>query len=174
METASRPLRPAAEITAGPVGRGTEVMTLHKLNPAPATEQPKPLVASLGISQQEYSLAHSIVKARAAQASRVAMSSFPIYRYVRCAVRGKVEEVFDDFALQSGLVPQRLFMGDLILEGAGVFVNLDGCEKAGYCSCSIEICAESLARAQEVRQTLLGAGAEDHFYHEPAERGGPR
>jgi len=130
-------------------------MTLHKLNPAPATESPKPLVTSLGISQQEYSLAHSIMKARAAQASRVAMASFPIYRYVRCAVRGKVEEVFDDFALQSGLVPQRLFMGDLLLEGPGVFVNLDGCEKAGYCSCSIEIWAESPARAQEVRQILL-------------------
>ena len=130
-------------------------MTLHKLSPAPATESLSSLPASLGINHREYSLAHAIVKIRAAQASRLAMTSFPIYRHIRYAVEGKVQDVFDDFALQAGMVPQRLLAGDLILEAPGVFVNLDGYDKAGYCSCTIEIWADSPARAREVQDTLL-------------------
>lgn len=130
-------------------------MTLHKLNPAAAEESLQPLVANLGITHEDYSLAHAIVKARVAQASRLTMSAFPIYRIWRVAVRGKVGTVFDDFGLQSGLTPQRLLEGDLFLEGPGIFVNLDGYQKAGYCSCTIEIWADSVARAQEVLGTLL-------------------
>lgn len=131
-------------------------MTLHKLNPVPTTtETLQPMGASLGITHESYSLAHAIVKTRAAQASRLVMASFPVYRKVRIAVRGRVSTVFDDFALQSGLMPQRLFVGDLLLEGPGVFVNLDGYQKAGYCSCTIEIWADSVARQQEVQDTLL-------------------
>lgn len=144
-------------------------MTVHKLNPAPATESLQPLLANIGINHDEYSLAHAIVKARSAQATRLSASSFPIYRQYRWAIRDKVVTVFDDFALRSGLVPQRMLAGDLFLEGQGIFVNLDGYQKAGYCSCMVEIWAESLPRADETR-----AGAEDHFHHEPAERGRPR
>jgi hypothetical protein len=130
-------------------------MTLHKLNPAPATESLQPLLASIGINHDEYSLAHAIVKARSAQATRLATSSFPIYRRYSWAIRDKVATVFDDFALRSGLVPQRMLAGDLFLEGPGVFVNLDGYQKAGYCSCMVEIWAESLARANETRDALM-------------------
>ena len=132
-----------------------KAMTLHKLNPVPTTEAPQPVAASLGIAHESYSLAHALMKTRAAQASRLTSSSVPIYRNVRVAVRGRVITVFDEFALQSGLAAQRLFAGDLFLEGPGVFVNLDGYQKAGYCSCIIEIWAESVARAQEVQDTLL-------------------
>ena len=130
-------------------------MTLHKLNPAAATESLQPLVASLGIEQRECSLARAIVKARIVQATSPAMSAFPIYRYVRFAVRGTVEDVFDDFALLAGMVPHRLFSGSLLLESNGAFANLHGCEKAGYCSCTVEIWADSPARAQEFRASLL-------------------
>jgi energy-coupling factor transporter ATP-binding protein EcfA2 len=130
-------------------------MTLHKLNPAPATESLQPLAATLGIDQREYSLARAIMKARVVQANRLAMTAFPIYRYVRFAVHGSVEDVFDDFALLAGMVPQRLFSGSLLLEGPGAFANLYGCAKAGYCSCTVEVWADSPARAQEVRATLL-------------------
>lgn len=130
-------------------------MTLHKLNPAAAAESLQPLMASLGIEQREYSLARAIVKARIVQAISLAMSAFPIYRYVRFAVRGTVEDVFDDFALLAGMVPHRLFSGSLLLESNGAFANLYGCEKAGYCSCTVEIWADSPARAQEFRASLL-------------------
>jgi energy-coupling factor transporter ATP-binding protein EcfA2 len=141
-------------------------MTLHKLNPAPATESLQPLTASLGINHDEYSLAHALVKARAAQASRLVMSSFAIYRCVRWAIRGRVENVFDDFALQSGLVPQRVLAGNLFLEGPGVFVNLDGYQKAGYCSCSVEIWADSPARVQEVLDSLLKIVESQRILHQ--------
>ena len=129
-------------------------MTLHKLNPAPATEPPQTLVASLGINQREYALAHAIVKARAVQASGPAVTGFPIYRNVNFAVRGTVEEVFDDFALQAGMVPQRLSAGELFLVGPGAFISLHGYQKADYCSCVTEIWVDSPARAQDVRATL--------------------
>jgi energy-coupling factor transporter ATP-binding protein EcfA2 len=119
------------------------------------TETLQPMGVSLGITHESYSLAHAIVKTRAAQASRLVMGCFPVYRKVSVAVRGRVDAVFDDFALQSSLVPQRLFVGDLLLEGPGVFVNLDGYQKAGYCSCTIEIWAESPARLQEILDALL-------------------
>jgi energy-coupling factor transporter ATP-binding protein EcfA2 len=141
-------------------------MTLHKLNPAPATESLQPLAASLGITHEEYSLAHALMKARATQASRLVMSSFAIYRCVRWAIRGRVANVFDDFALQSGLVPQRVLAGDLFLEGPGVFVNLDGYQKAGYCSCTVEIWADSPARVQEVLDSLLKIVESQRILHQ--------
>ena len=65
------------------------------------TESVQPMGASLGITHESYSLAHAIMKTRAAQASRLMMASFPVYRKVGVAVRGTVGAVFDDFALQS-------------------------------------------------------------------------
>ena len=129
-------------------------MTLHKLNPAAATESLQPLVANLGINQREYALAHAIVKARAVQASGLAVTGFPIYRNVNFAVRGTVEDVFDDFALQAGMVPQRLSAGELFLTGPGAFASMHGYRKSDYCSCAAEIWADSPARVQEVRATL--------------------
>lgn len=130
-------------------------MTLHKLNPAAATDSARPLAAALSIDLREYSLPRAIMKARVLEASSLAMGAFPIYRYVRFAVRSKVEDVFDDFALLAGMVPRRLFSGQLLLEAPGVFASLWGYEKAGYSSCSVEVWAESVARAEELRTALL-------------------
>jgi len=57
---------------------------------------------------------------------------------VRCAVRRNLEEVFDDLALSTGLLPQRLDTGSLLLDGPGVFVHALGGTQVRRCACSDE------------------------------------
>jgi hypothetical protein len=73
----------------------------------------------------------------------------------RCAVRRRIDHVFDDVALNGGLVAQRLGLGSLLLEGPGVFVQAAGRRKADYISCSFRVWAESRERAEEVGATLV-------------------
>ncbi len=130
-------------------------MTIHKLNPEPATEGAGALAVGFSIQHREWSIADAIVKARAVQAVGDAVGRYPIHRMVRCAVRGNIEDVFDDLALSAGLSPQRLDASSLLLDGPGVFVYASGSRKSAYCSCSAEIWADSKARAEETRSSIL-------------------
>jgi hypothetical protein len=131
-------------------------MTLHKLMPEAATPASgKPLLGGISLQYREFSLAHTIVKARALQAFSEIAANFPIYRLFRCAVRGNLEDLFDDLALSLGITPQRLGIGDLLLAGAGVFVHVAGSLKSGYCSCIAEIWADGKLRAEEIRVALM-------------------
>lgn len=85
-----------------------------------------------------------------------AVTRYPIYRLVRCAARGSLEEVFDDLALSTALAAYRLDDGELLLDGPGVFAHIEGARKSGYCSCTAEIWADTRMRAEETRDTLLG------------------
>ena len=80
---------------------------------------------------------------------------YPIHRYVSCAARGTLQSLIDDLALEMGLCAQRLDTGSLLLDGPGVFVQIWGSKKAGYCSCSAKIWAEDKPRADEVHAALL-------------------
>src|SRR6185437_3100402 len=130
-------------------------MTIHKLNPEPATEGARPLAVGFSVQYREWSIADAILKARTVQAVGDAVGRYPIHRLVRCAVRGNIEDVFDDLALSAGLAPQRLDIASLLLDGPGVFAYASGARKSGYCSCSAEIWTDSKARAEETRSAIL-------------------
>jgi hypothetical protein len=126
-------------------------MTLSKLNP----EAKRPLSVSLSFQHDFYDIGEAVFKTRAIQAFENAASRYAIHRLARCAVRRSVEATFDDLALNSGFVAQRLDRGTLLLESDGLFVHADGRQKAGYCSCTINMWADSKERAEAARNTLL-------------------
>jgi hypothetical protein len=74
---------------------------------------------------------------------------------VRCAVRSKLEPVFDDIAMQAGVDAHRLEDGWVLLDGPGLFASIWGAWKTGYSSLVAHVWAESPARARELHDTLL-------------------
>lgn len=110
-------------------------MTLHKLNPQTPSSEPRQINIGVSFQQENYTLVDTVVNTRALQALEIAVTNHPIYRKLRCAARGKLAVLFDDLALNMGLIAQRLDMGTLLLDGPGVFVHAEGTPKADYSSC---------------------------------------
>jgi hypothetical protein len=130
-------------------------MTLHKLNPERQPPEPRPINVGVSIQHELYSLADTVVNTRALQAFEMAVTNHPIHRIVRCAARRKLEEVFDDLALNMDLTAQRLDTGALLLDGPGVFLSASGNQKSDYCSCTFNVWAASPARAAEIRESIF-------------------
>ena len=130
-------------------------MTIHKLNPERPPPESRHINVGVSFQQELYSLVDTVINTRALQAFEMALTNHPIHRTVRCAARGKIEEIFDDLATKMNLTAQRLDTGSLLLDGTGVFVHAEGKRKSDYCSCSFIIWAASVARAEEVRDLLL-------------------
>ena len=131
-------------------------MTLHKLMPeAAAAESTRPFAGGISLQHEDYSIAQAIVKSGAVRTFGEVATHFPIHRLVRCAVRGNMEDLFDDLALSMGLAPQRLHTGHLLLAGSGVFVEVSGSVKSGYCSVAAQIWADSRLRAEDTRAAMM-------------------
>jgi hypothetical protein len=128
-------------------------MTIHKLHP----ERPEGRPFSVGVSFQHdlCDLGEAVFKTRAIQAFENAASRYAVHRLVRCAVHRKIEDVFDDLALNATLAAQRLDRGSLLLDGPGVFVHAEGTQKKGYSSCRFNVWAENREKADAVRAILL-------------------
>src|SRR6185295_193906 len=90
-------------------------MTLHKLNPDVAPKALPPLDIRVMLSHKEYGFVNTIVRARAARAISGAPTRYPVHRLIRCAVRSKLEPLFDDIALMSGVDAHRLEEGWVLL-----------------------------------------------------------
>src|SRR5258708_207801 len=114
-------------------------MTLHKLSPERLPPEPRQISVGVSFQHELYNLVDTIVNTRALQAFEMAVTNHPIHRTVRCAVRGKLEEVFDELALNMNLTAQRLGTGTLLLDGTGVFIHAEGKLKSDYCSCCFSI-----------------------------------
>jgi hypothetical protein len=91
---------------------------------------------------------------------------YAIHRTVRCAVRRSLDEVFDDLALLSDLVAQRMDNTSLLLDGPGVFISFEGNRKIDYGSCTFHIWAESMDRLDQARAKMLGIVGEQLVRHE--------
>ncbi|MGC4028684.1 MAG: AAA family ATPase [Steroidobacteraceae bacterium] len=117
--------------------------------------------ANVGFRVELYDVGEAVMKARAIQAFENAAASYPIHRLVRCAARRPMEQVFDDLALKAGLVAQRLEAGSLLLDGPGLFVQVEGRRKAAYCSCTINIWADSAERAEGARAMVFRIVGDD-------------
>src|SRR5262245_60871860 len=98
-------------------------MSIHKLNPEKIASESRPLSIGVSFEHKLYDIAHALVSSRALQAFENGAARYPIHRCVRCAVRRKVEDVFDDLALRTGLAAHRLEVGSLMLDGPGLFVH---------------------------------------------------
>jgi len=130
-------------------------MTLHKLNADVAPEALPPLDIGVTLNHREYRFVDTIVRARAARAISGAPTRYPVHRLIRCAVRSKLEPLFDDIALKVGIDAHRLEEGWVLLDGPGLFASVWGAWKAGYSSFVAHVWADSPPRAEELRDTLL-------------------
>lgn len=122
--------------------------------------QRRPFNVGVSFSHDLYDLGEAVFKTRAIQAFESVATRYPIHRRVRCAVPRALQDVFDDLALNAGLAAQRLDSGSLLLDGHGVFVHAEGRRKAGYCSCTINIWADSKESAEHTRRAILHAAGE--------------
>jgi hypothetical protein len=130
-------------------------MSVHKLNTDRGAADPGTFAVGLNFQHELYSLADTVLKTRAIRALDSVAARYPIYREVRCAARRKLEEIFDDLALHSGLGAFRLEEASLLLDGPGVFIHAEGWRKADYSSCAFGIWTDSTARVQDLRDTLF-------------------
>ena len=129
-------------------------MTIHKLNAEAAPKAMPPLDLSVVLNHREYQFPNAIVRARIARAMSAAPAHYPIHRLVRCAVRSKLQPLFDDVAMKVGVEAHRLENGWVLLDGPGLFASVWGAWKAGYSSFVAHVWAESPAH---------------HLHDEPAE-----
>lgn len=130
-------------------------MTVHKLNSESSNGESRSFGAGVSLQHDLSDVGGAVLKTRIIQAFENAATHYAIHRLVRCAVGRRLEETFDDLALDSGLTAQRLDQGSLLLEGPGVFVDAEGWEKSGYCTCTFRVWAATRERAEEVRERLL-------------------
>ena len=130
-------------------------MSIHKLAPDRAEGDARQFSVSVAFQHDLCDLGEAVIKTRAIQAFDHAGTRYPIHRLIRCAASNKLRDVFDDLALNSGLAPQRLDTGTLLLDGDGVFVSAEGYRKSGYCSCTFNVWAKSKELADQTRATLL-------------------
>lgn len=130
-------------------------MNIHKLNPERGTPEHGALAVGLNFHHEIYGFADTILKARAIRALESVAAKYPVYRNTRYASRRKLEEIFDDLALQSGLSACRLGMASLLLEGPGVFIDAEGWRTAEYSSCGFSFWGDSVARVEELRDKLF-------------------
>ncbi len=121
----------------------------------------KPFNVGVSFQYKPWDLADAVVQSRAVRAFEGAVANYPIHRLVRCAARRKLEQVFDELALKAGLTAQRLNAGQLLMDGEGVFVQADGTQKGGYCSCVFNLWAASIERVEAMRDTLFRIVGDD-------------
>jgi len=138
-------------------GQDSTTMSIHKLAPDRGIVDSRPFSVSVAFQHDLCDLGEAVIKTRAIQTFDHAATRYPIHRRIRCAASNKLQDVFDDLALNSGLAPQRLDTGTLLLDGDGVFVSAAGYRKSGYCSCTFDVWAKSKELADQTRATLLQA-----------------
>lgn len=130
-------------------------MSIHKLNPERSASEHSALAVGLNFHHEIHRFPETILKARAIRALENIAAKYPVYRHVRYASQRKLEELFDDLALHSGLSACRLGAGSLLLEGSGIFISAEGWRTGMFVSCGFNIWTESVARIEETREKLL-------------------
>ena len=130
-------------------------MTLHRLTADTAPKALPPLDIGVTLSHEEHSFVNTIVRARVARAISRAPMRYPVHRLIRCAVRSKLEPLFDDLAMKSGVDAHRLESGWVLLEGDGIFASVWGAWKTSYSSFTAHAWADSPTRAEELQNTLM-------------------
>jgi hypothetical protein len=137
-------------------------MSIHELQPERGLPDTGAHAIGLNLNHRIYGFADSVLKTRALRSLENIAAKYPIYRLARCASARKLEDIFDDLALNSGLSACRLDVGSLLLETPGAFIDATGWRTASYTSCSFRIWTESAARVDELRDRLFRIIGECH------------
>lgn len=91
--------------------------------------------------------------------------SFPVFRNMHFASRAEVETLFDRLALELGMRAHRLGSAELVLSGDDALVSAVASRKEDYCSCTFDIWAASVERADDLRRAIEGL-AGDTILHD--------
>lgn len=119
----------------------------------------KPMVGAT-LQIQDWDFSHVMLKLRFAEALEQATARYPIYRSVRFAARYALDELFDALALRLDWRGHRLDTSSLIADADGLFATARGYRKNDYCSCHIGLWADSLARVESARESVLALVAD--------------
>src|SRR5687767_10188855 len=110
----------------------------------------------VGLHREVYHYSDWVMANRMAQAMSDGASRYSIFRSHRLAARVELEVYFDAIALAEGWQVHRLHTESLVIDMEGVFVAAYGTRKAEYCSCSFQIWAADVQRAEAVKERLTG------------------
>ncbi len=135
-------------------------MSIHKLQTDRGSRDSGGASVSIALNTELYDIAGAVVRARAVRACDLATRSLPVYRLLRWSVHRKVNDLFDDLALDVGFSAQRISAGVALLTAPGLFVSASGHDKGTYCSCVFQVWAESRLRADEAAQRLQAIAGE--------------
>src|SRR5262245_19705003 len=125
-------------------------MSIRKLHPERAVDEAG-LLAGIAVNYQSNDLARAVISSRAFGSLGAPAAAYPIHRAHRLAIRRKLEDVFDDLALQLGLVAIRINEYAMVLDGPGVFIQVVGRRKLDYCSCWFNVWADSRQRVEDLQ-----------------------
>ncbi len=90
-----------------------------------------------------------------AQALREGSKGFPIFRPFRIALREKLDTFLEELAMSAIGTGLRVDETAAFIVGNGLFVNIDGATRDGFCSCSFELWAETTELAKQARQSII-------------------
>jgi hypothetical protein len=108
-----------------------------------------------GLTKRVHYFADLVLQSRLVAALDAGAACYPIYRELRFAARIELEVLLDAVALDPAWRAERMHAGSLILDAGGLFVAAYGSRKTDYCSCTFNIWAADLARAQAARERIL-------------------
>ena len=135
-------------------------MSIHKLQTERGSRDSGGTSVNIALNTELYDIAGAVVRARAVRACDLATRSLPVYRLLRWSVHRKVNDLFDDLALDVAFSAQRINGGTVLLSAPGLFVAGGGHDKGSYCSCVFQVWAESRVRAEEAAARLQSIAGE--------------
>jgi len=104
-----------------------------------------------GVTRRVHTLWNVILDNRMARAMNEGISRYPIYRVLHFAARIELEVLLDAIALDPTWRAERTGYEEVMLDGDGVLIVVEGSRKVDYCSCSFYIWAADVARAEEAK-----------------------
>lgn len=107
------------------------------------------------VGHNVHNFADWLLKSRHVEAMHADAPSYAINRWFSFAARLEVDVLFDDLALSLGFRARHFGNYHLILDGEGIFIDVYGMRKTDYCSCSVYLWADSLARIDLAREAIL-------------------
>jgi len=135
-------------------------MSIHKLQTERGGRDSGGTSVNIALNTELYDIAGAVVRARAVRACDLATRSLPVYRLLRWSVHRKVNDLFDDLALDVAFSAQRINAGAVLLSAPGLFVSASGHDKGNYCSCIFQMWAESRVRADSAAAQLQAIAGE--------------
>jgi len=135
-------------------------MSIHKLQTERGGRDSGGPSVNIALNTELYDIAGAVVRARAVRACDLATRSLPVYRLLRWSVHRKVNDLFDDLALDVAFSAQRINAATVLLSAPGLFVSAGGHDKGSYCSCVFQVWAESRIRADEAAARLQSIAGE--------------